>query len=387
LTTARSSQLDGVRALAALSVVCFHAWLYRVGEAPGERTSVLDKALFEASIGLVCFFVLSGFLLYRPFARAALNGTAPVSLRRYAVRRAARIVPAYYACLVGCLLIFSALGYSSLLPPAGRLPVFALFGQNYSADTVMKINPVIWTLGVEASFYVLLPVIAILAFRFGPRRPGRQAVVLAGLVALTVAWNLLLHSTRMGPLASKMLPAYLGHFALGMLAALWMEWRLSRRGSAAAFGPAPTAALMALGLSIVVAASWWHETAGSFTTAWLAFGSLPSAVGFALVVAAAAAGVGPAVSWLRARPLAAVGVVSYGIYLWHLPLILVARELGLLPAAFAPRLVLVAALAIAAGALSWLLVERPVMRFAAGGFAVRWPLRFRSRVRPVYEHR
>jgi peptidoglycan/LPS O-acetylase OafA/YrhL len=71
-------------------------------------------------------------------------------------------------------------------------------------------------------------------------------------------------------------------------------------------------------------------------------------------------------SWLAARPLAAIGVISYGIYLWHLPLILVVRQLGLLPTTFAPRLTMVLALALAAGTLSWILVERPIMRLVAG---------------------
>ena len=83
------------------------------------------------------------------------------------------------------------------------------------------------------------------------------------------------------------------------------------------------------------------------------------------MIGAAAEGTGPALSWLSARPLVGLGVISYGIYLWHLPLLLTARELGLLPATFALRLALVLPLAIGAGALSWIMVERPVMRYAA----------------------
>ena len=104
---------------------------------------------------------------------------------------------------------------------------------------------------------------------------------------------------------------------------------------------------------------------GRSRLAWILFGNLPAALGFALLIAAAAAGIGPAVSWLGARPLVALGLVSYGIYLWHLPLILVVRELGLLPAAFAPRLAVVLPLAIGAATLSWMLVERPILKLVA----------------------
>jgi peptidoglycan/LPS O-acetylase OafA/YrhL len=363
-TPARSGALDGVRALAALSVVCFHAWLYRVGEPPGKRTALFDKVMFEASLGLICFFVLSGFLLYRPFARAALTGREPVDVGRYAVRRAARIVPAYYASVVGCLLLFWVVGFSALVPSAGQLPLFALFAQNYSIDTVMEINPVTWTLCVEVSFYALLPLLGLAALRLAPRRPGAQVAMLVGLVGLTIASNVLLHGTEGGRLLSKMLPSYIGFFAIGMLAAMWIEWRPLKRGFSW-FGPAPTAALMGAGFACVAAHAYRHETAGSFNWVWTTFGNLPAAVGFALVIAVAAAGTGPALGWLSTRPLVKLGVISYGIYLWHLPLLLMVRELGLLPSTFVPRLGVVLALAIGAAALSWVLLERPVMRYVA----------------------
>jgi peptidoglycan/LPS O-acetylase OafA/YrhL len=362
---ARSAALDGVRALAALSVLCFHAWLYRVGEAPGQRTDVIDKVLFEASVGLICFFVLSGFLLYRPFARAALTGGRSVDVGHYALRRAVRILPAYYASLLGCLLLYWAVGYSTIVPSAEHLPLFAVLAQNYSMDTVMKINPVTWTLSVEAAFYVLLPLLGLIAFVLGPKRAGHQAAILIGLVALTIAWNALLHNEGWGALASKALPTYIGYFAIGMLTAMWVELPRRRYGRPASLGPTPTAGLVALGLSCVAGNAYWHETAGSFTSTWILFGNLPAALGLALVITAAAAGTGPAMSWLAARPLAGLGLISYGIYLWHLPLILLVRQVGLLPATFAPRFVLVLLLAIGAGTLSWILVERPIIRLMA----------------------
>src|SRR5207247_3514902 len=111
---------------------------------------------------------------------------------------------------------------------------------------------------------------------------------------------------------------------------------------------------------------------------WSTFGNLPAAVGFALVIGAAAEGTGPALSWRSARPLVGLGVISYGIYLWHLPLLLTARELGLLPATFALRLALVLPLAIGAGALSWVMVERPGMGYAASRQRRAPPRRERS---------
>src|SRR4051794_18067660 len=115
----RAAGLDGLRALAALSVLCFHAWLYGFDDPSAvERTSVFDKVMFEMRLGLIFFFVLSGYLLYRGFARAALTGDGRVNVRRYARRRGARIVPAYWVAMIGAIaLLWPAAG-----PPGVRLP-------------------------------------------------------------------------------------------------------------------------------------------------------------------------------------------------------------------------------------------------------------------------
>jgi peptidoglycan/LPS O-acetylase OafA/YrhL len=98
----RAAGLDGLRGLAALSVVCFHVWLYRFPDPTHVRRSgVLDYVLSDFRLGLILFFVLSGYLLYRTFARAALRRDQPVDVVLYAKRRAARILPAYYLAMLG----------------------------------------------------------------------------------------------------------------------------------------------------------------------------------------------------------------------------------------------------------------------------------------------
>jgi peptidoglycan/LPS O-acetylase OafA/YrhL len=93
--------------------------------------------------------------------------------------------------------------------------------------------------------------------------------------------------------------------------------------------------------------------------------NLPAGAGFATLLAAVVVGRGPATAWIHARPLAQIGLISYGIYLWHVPLMLFGVRLGLLPHAFVPRLLVVLVPAVAAGAASWLLVERVMLARAA----------------------
>ena len=376
----RVARLDGVRAIAALSVACFHVWLYRTDRPHGTRTELLDQVLFNASAGLICFFVLSGYLLYGAFARAALTGGRCVAAGPYLRRRAARIVPAAWACGAVSLVLYWAVGYHTITPSASELPLYALFLQNYSPATMGRLNPVMWTLSVEVAFYALLPLVGWIALRLGPRRFAAQVTLVVALIALSPAWNVYVLAQGWDAVAQRALPAYLGSFGMGMLVALWMARRHASGREHAHLGPWTTAALLAAATVVVVGDAMWSENGwwlqhGIFAESVLRprvqrelVGQLGAAAGFALLIAAAGGGSGPAVAWLGWRPLAALGMISYGLYLWHLPLLLVMRHAGLLPTALAPRLLVVLAVSVAAAAASWRWIERPCIerRWVAG---------------------
>ena len=132
------------------------------------------------------------------------------------------------------------------------------------------------------------------------------------------------------------------------------------------------------GIVLVVATGYWHERWGSRTVAHSILTDLPAAVGFSLLVAALAAGRGPVPSFFSVRPLLAAGAVSYGIYLWHIPVILILRQLHLLPASLLPRFAAVFVPTVVLATVSWFCLERPLMRRAAAA---------RPRVRPARMHR
>ena len=362
----RAAGLDGLRALAALSVVCFHVWLYRFPDPTHVRRSgLLDDVLSDFRLGLILFFVLSGYLLYRGFARAALRGDAPVDLTVYALRRAARILPAYYLAMLGTfVLLWGAGGTPGVrLPGGGDLALFAFFGQNYSTHTILTFNPVTWTLCLEVLFYALLPLLGAIGYRWSRGRARRQAALLAGLIGFGVAWNAGVYLLGGNMLATKALPAYLPYFALGMLLALWVERAMARHGEPPRAGSGTTLALLLAGAGAVVCNGVWHASAAPLLAG--ALQNLPAGVGFATLLAAVVVGRGPATAWIHARPLAMVGLVSYGVYLWHVPLMLFGVRLGVLPHAFVPRLVAVLIPALLAGTASWLLVERVMLARAS----------------------
>lgn len=371
IETQRSASLDGIRGLAALSVFAFHLWLYGT---VGDRRLSWGPVLIQFRTGLICFFVLSGYLLYRAFGRAAVRQAGTVPWRRYAWRRTARILPAYYAALLGTLALLGGAQHlpGVRFPDYSDLPLYAIFGQNYSSETILKLDPVTWTLCLEAAFYVLLPVLGLFAYHVGRGRRGPQIGMCLALVAVGLGWHWAGYDLEASQLWTKALPAYLPYFGLGMLAAVLLEARSSADGPSD-LNSRTTALMVAAAVVLVVGNSYWHaNSAGGSSDAWVAIlQDIPAGSGFALLIAAAAAGRGPAVAWLRMRWLSWSGLISYGIYLWQVPLILFAQRLGITPGDFWGLLAVALPLTIVAGAASWYLIERPALSLVARRLRLR----------------
>jgi peptidoglycan/LPS O-acetylase OafA/YrhL len=327
----RQSALDGMRGVAALTVFAIHLWIYQLPNSMTlRRGSWATTALFEGRVAFVMFFVLSGYLLYRAFARAALARTERVWTWGYLARRAARIVPAYYVAIAGSFVLISLAGSGTpgrRFVDGGQLPLFFLFGQNYSPETLLRLNAATWTLAVEVAFYLMLPLIGVLAFRL--RSVRAQAALLAGLVAAGLGWNLVDYLLGWGSVAGHAPPAFLAYFACGMLVALAVErsrtkdLELSGRQSVLLVGAA-SALLVSNGL--------WHGIVRSSNGfAMEVFADLGAAIAFAAIIAAIVMGTGAGLRWLAWRPLVWIGTITYGLYLWHIPVIVWLRGAGLLP--------------------------------------------------------
>jgi peptidoglycan/LPS O-acetylase OafA/YrhL len=359
----RMAAVDGLRAVAALSVVGYHAWLYTQRMPSASNVGGLGgSVVHEFRLGLVLFFVLSGFLLYQPWLRSALEGEPAPRLGGYLMRRGARIVPAYYLALAGSLLLLW--GHNAV--PGVRLPsdgsdiwLFAVFGQNFTSSTLLRLDPPMWTLAVEMSFYLALPLLGWLSLRLRGRGRAAQLTVPLAFATLGLVYNWSWAAEGTAPESvSKVLPAMAPYFAIGMLAAVLAHGRAPGRRA--------VAWLLGLGaLAVVADASWaaWQASHGSHAVALKIFRDDLAAAGFGAVVVAAARARSP-LTWLAARPVAWLGRVSYGVYLWHVPVLLVLRIWGILPAS--PWLAVAAALppTLLIAAASWRFVERPILRRA-----------------------
>ncbi|MGH9114368.1 MAG: acyltransferase family protein [Acidimicrobiales bacterium] len=360
-----------MRALAALSVIGVHTTFvsgFTGRSGVGNYTSRLE-------IGVAVFFVISGFLLYRPFAAAHFEDREAPAIGPYLSRRIRRIVPAYW---VTFLVVTYVLHADVVRHGWGSLLIYLGFAQIYSPSHVLTGVTQAWSLCTEVTFYLVLPLWAALVGR-GRRTAGAQFKVelvgLAGLVAVSFAfrsWALEMHT----PLARVMpnwLPAYADLFALGMFLAVASCWlSVSGRKPAVLWHAAfPWASWAAAAVAFVVVSNIglpWTPVTASHLGLSLARQTLYGVFAF-FVVAPAVMGPqdrGLIRRMLRTRPLMAIGVVSYGVYLWHESWItLFLRWTGDRPFAIPlpDLLVPVTVLAIAAASASYLLVERPILRW------------------------
>jgi peptidoglycan/LPS O-acetylase OafA/YrhL len=383
--TERFELMDGLRAIAALAVLGTHAadpaHALGFGTLSGHLAQRLD-------VGVTVFFLISAFLLYRPFARARILGEDPPASGPYAWRRFLRIIPAYWIAL--CL---SALwlGKDEVFTATG-LPTYFGLGQTYREATFGGGLVQAWSLCVELAFYAFLPLFAWAMRRLrgddAAARARQELWVLGGLAALSLAYKAVVLAAgsatqvRISP-ALVALPAYLDHFAVGMALAVVSVRLDAGAAGAAARAPRPLALLrrapslawaVALVAFVVVSTQIGigDRPFEAFTPAqYVGRHLLYAVIALALMLPAVFCTRGQrglATRVLAHPAMAFLGLISYGIFLWNPTVIALLTRWGVHPDAHLhPYFAWPAATLIGAGLLatvSFYAIERPALRLA-----------------------
>jgi peptidoglycan/LPS O-acetylase OafA/YrhL len=315
LSADRAASLTGLRAVAALLIIGTHA-AYGTGQLANGYVGALYARL---EVGVPIFFVLSGFLLFRPWVRAAAHGTQPPSMRRYAFRRVQRIAPAYFVVVLVAYALYE-------FRDAGPNPGHTWMGLLEHLTLPQIYEPVYffamhqgltqtWSLAVEFAFYAVLPSMAALLLTVLCKGEWRPGLLLAGLgcvAALTPAWLWLHNATDWLPSSAGIwLPAHLLYFVGGMVLAVLQT--LGVRVTLLVAGPAAV-----LGYLIVSSPVAGDVNTGEVTL-W------QNLVKLALYTAIACSVVAPLVlgggngfeRLLSAAPVVWLGEISYEIFLLH----------------------------------------------------------------------
>ena len=364
--------IDSMRGVAALSVLLLHVAAYADKLGP---QSTGHQYLQHLDVGVWIFFIVSGFVLFRPFVRAHLLGASEPRVGPYAWRRFLRIVPAFWVALA-----ISAIWIPGMLYWRNAPYAFG-FAQIYRSGTVGTGILPAWTLCIEVAFYAFLPLYSIVVGRLA-RKPGNWLrVELTALVLLFVTsfvWKLWAYGGEAGHhhhlIAGNFLPGRLDLFSLGMGLALLQTWSENRP-------IAPIALRLidrfpALPWVAALAAFWFVSTHaglpqdGTYTT-WSKQQILDeyyvyAVVGAGLVVPAVLGDSrrGVVRRLLSHRWVIWLGLVSYGTYLWQVTWLNQLQRWGMRPGsltATAPWMLLGFSGAIALGAASYFLVERPAL--------------------------
>ncbi len=382
---------DSLRGIAVLAVIAVHAiGIYAGGAAP---SSVALPYLERLDVAATVFFLVSGFLLYRPFAAAHLAGTAPPRTAAYAWRRVLRIVPGYWVALTVTALVLNLPG---VLSGAGLLTYYG-FGQIYRARTMGGGIPQAWTLCVEIAFYAFVPLWAALAGRLragSPAQRARRELGALGLLAVgSLAYKLVvLGSGAVGARVPALtpwltaLPGYLDQIALGMalavLSAWWRPGLALPRGLHTLDRFPGLAWGVALVLFVFAAKGSGladHSAAGFTHAQYLERHGLNALIALALLLPAVFGDQrrGLVRRFLAHRSLLWTGLVSYGFYLYHTLVLAKLGDWGYAAVRLVHPYVSWYAACLAATALlaavSYYALERPLLRLksrVAGGTAL-----------------
>ena len=338
------SEIDGMRCIAVLPVVLFHAGL---------------PPFSGGYVGVDVFFVISGYLITTILVQEMRAGT--FTFTNFYERRARRILPAlFFVTLVSIpfawnwLLVreFKEFLQSVAAAALSVSNIFFWLKSDYFAQDA-ELLPLLhtWSLGVEEQFYIFFPFLLLLI----PVRKSTTAIaILLGVLALSFIASILLIASH-PMMVYFLLPFRAWELMVGAICAfIHLDYR--RRGN-------EFAAIAGIGLVLL------SMLVFDKTTVFPGWAALPPVLGTALVILFATSSTVTG-RWLSMRPIVGIGLISYSLYLWHQPIFAFAHHYAPDPLTVAAKLSLIG-LAFVLALFSWRFVERPFRRRNAGAILSR----------------
>ncbi|MCX4970656.1 acyltransferase [Streptomyces sp. NBC_00654] len=330
----RIGSLDGVRGLCAMVVVITHV-AFSTGVVLGSESGPPQKGIWSilsvgAEVGLGPFFILSGMLLYKPFARATLGGARKPVLGEFFLRRGLRLMPAYWLLTAVCLLLLNFSSINSIWYVLRPI----LLMQDYDYVWYAGMDPT-WTIPTEAQFYLVLPLLAWLMHWLAgrvvdpARKIRRMMIPLAVMIVVGFLFTGYMHMESMGPWPPEYWWPFsrLGLFGIGMgMAILSVRaeqspgempalYRLAIRRPNLFWVGALVAYLVNCTSPLGKWGTWDYGTPQFAMLQHISFLAFAFLLMVPLVAPDASSPLMDRV--LTNRPTRFLGRISYGIYLWH----------------------------------------------------------------------
>lgn len=358
--------LTGLRGFAALWVFMFHVRRYDSHIPIKIFQFNITDAFGMGWIGVHIFFVLSGFLLSIPFIKWINNEKPYPQLKSYYKRRLLRVFPAYYTQLLILIILSYTIGYGTKLDITEFvLHLFMLFRVE-----PWFINPMAdfwWTLPTELSFYLTLPIIAVVFKKYGFFTILLSAIVATVLFRYAIFQSIGDQEASMVIKKVERFPGHITLFVFGMLAAYIYQIKPMISQKASSF-------LLLVGLIwVYFCIQWILDVAvikglyykGHYS--YFIWNSI-NAIGLAFIIYSCAAK-----NWLTEiifsnRVVVFLGIISYSIYLWHLPVIRLTKQYiypNLQENIAITLMVTCIPIIIVVAALSYKLVEAPCIKLGA----------------------
>lgn len=309
--------LDGLRAVAVLLVMAFHAWYNAPAMDPGLESIARQQPIWYGQTGVQLFFVLSGFLLFLPYSSWILNGGRRPSALKFYRRRALRVGPAFWAAV---LILAAAAPWTLATVGYAVLHLFFIF--NFVPHVSGQFDSVFWTMAIEVQFYALMPLLAAVLNK-GSRTLGpfpALALFVGACAVISVLSHTVEHRYQLGVITWGLFGRYslsesLGVFGFGIAASMaytYLVPRASMRFGAFSLRAIAAAAFAGGALAALVLAMGLGNARLISGQVGLAFGVVYATLLLGLLL-------GPAVlrAPFEARAVRFIGLISYSLYIWH----------------------------------------------------------------------